>query len=110
MNKETHIDSPRRARDAVGTKAHPPPKRRINRCFLLHNNAPAHRSVQVKDFLAKNGVTTFGHPLYSSDLAPADLYLFPSLKSALKRRRFCDATDIIKNSTEELKRLAQNFY
>ena len=32
-----------------------------------------------------------------------------SLKSALKERRFCDATDIIKNATEELKRLSQNF-
>jgi hypothetical protein len=26
----------------------------------------------------------------------------------LNRRRFCDATDIIKNATEELKRLSQN--
>jgi len=43
-------------------------------------------------------------------LAPADFYLLPRLKSALKGRRFCDATDIIKNATEELKRLSQNFY
>jgi hypothetical protein len=26
----------------------------------------------------------------------------------MKGRRFCDATDIIKNTTEELKRLSQN--
>jgi hypothetical protein len=38
----------------------------------------------------------------------ADFYLFPRLKSALKGRRFCDATDIIKIATEELKRLSQN--
>jgi len=30
------------------------------------------------------------------------------MKSALKGRRFCDATDIIKNATDELKRLSQN--
>jgi hypothetical protein len=34
--------------------------------------------------------------------------MFPRLKSALNRRRFCDATDITKNATEELKRLSQN--
>jgi len=41
------------------------------------------------------------HPPYSPDLAAADFYL-------LKGRRFCNATDIIKNATEELKRLSQN--
>jgi hypothetical protein len=43
---------------------------------------------------------------YSPDLAPADFYLFPPLKLALKGRRFCDATDIIENATEELKGLS----
>jgi hypothetical protein len=28
----------------------------------------------------------------------------------MKRRRFCDVTDIIKNATEELKRLSQKGY
>jgi len=42
------------------------------------------------------------------DLVPADLYLFPRLTSALKGRRFYDATDIITNATEELKRLSPN--
>jgi hypothetical protein len=32
------------------------------------------------------------------------------LKSAVKGKRFCDATDLIKNATEELKILLQNFY
>jgi hypothetical protein len=48
------------------------------------------------------------HPPYSPNLAAADFYLFPQLKSALKGRRFCDVTEIIKNVTEELKRLSQN--
>jgi len=47
-------------------------------------------------------------PGASPDLAPADVYLFPLLNSALKERRFGDATAIIKNATEELKRLSQN--
>jgi hypothetical protein len=62
----------------------------------------------VKDFLTKNNVTTLEHSSYSSHLAPADFYLFPGLKSSLKGRRFCYATDIIKNATKELKRLLQN--
>jgi len=47
-------------------------------------------------------------PGASPDLAPAAVYLFLLLNSALKGRRFGDATVIIKNATEELKRLSQN--
>jgi transposase len=47
------------------------------------------------------------HPPYSPDLVPADFYLFSQLKSALKWRRFCDATEVT-NATEELKRFLQN--
>jgi len=68
--------------------------------FFLHDNAPAHRLVLVMDFLAKNNVTTLEHPPYSFDLASADFYLFPQLKSALKGQQYCDATDFIKNVME----------
>jgi hypothetical protein len=62
----------------------------------------------VKDFLAKNNVTTLEHPPNSLDLVPAYFYLFPRLQLALKGRHFCDAADTIKNATEELKMLSQN--
>jgi transposase len=94
----------RRLRDAVRRKL--PEKWRTNSWFLSLDNAPAHWSVLVKDFLAKNNVTTLEHFPYSPALATADFYLFPRLKSTLKRRRFCDANDITKNATEELKRLS----
>jgi histone-lysine N-methyltransferase SETMAR len=61
----------------------------------------------VKNFLTKNNVTKLEHPPYSPDLAPADHFVFPRLKSALKGRGFCDVTDV-KNATEELKRISQN--
>jgi len=48
------------------------------------------------------------NPGASPDLAPADVYLFPRLNSVLKGRGFGDATAIIKNATEELKRLSKN--
>jgi hypothetical protein len=106
VNKEMHIHILRPLRDAVRRKR--PEKYKTNSWFLLRNNAPAQRSVLVKDYLAKNKVTTLEHIPYSSDLAPDDCYLFPRLKSALKGWSFCDATDIIQNATEELKRLSQN--
>jgi hypothetical protein len=52
----------------------------------------------VKDFLAKNNVKTLEHPPQSPGLASADFYPFPLLKTASKGRRFCDATDLIKNA------------
>jgi transposase len=43
---------------------------------LLHDNAPAHRSVLVEDFLAKNNVTSLKHPPYSPDQTAADFTFF----------------------------------
>ena len=77
--------------------------------FLLQDNAPAHQSVVVKNSLAKNNVTTLTHPPHSPDLAPADFYMFPRLKSALKVRCISHATDI-KNAMVELNRVSQNGY
>ena len=105
MNKEKYIHILRRFRDAFRRKR--PQKWRTDSWFLLHDNAPAHRSVLVKDFLTKNSVITLQHLTYSPDIAPADFYLFPGIKSVLKGRRFCDSMDIVKNATEELKRLSQ---
>jgi hypothetical protein len=51
---------------------------------------PTHQSALVKDFLAKNNVTTLEHPRFSLDVAVADLCLFLRLKSALKVRCLCD--------------------
>jgi hypothetical protein len=42
-------------------------------------------------------------PLQSPDLATANFYFFPHLEADLNGRRFCDATEIIQNATEELK-------
>jgi hypothetical protein len=61
-----------------------------------------------QDFLANNNVTTLEIYPHSPDLTPASFYLFPRLNTAWKGSRFRDATDIIKNATEGLKRLSQN--
>jgi hypothetical protein len=105
VNKYIYTDILCCLRDAVRRKR--TEKWRTNIWFILHDNAPAHRSVEFKNFLAKD-VTTLEHRQYSPDLAPADFYLFLPMKSTLKGRRLCDANDIIKNARKELKRLSQN--
>jgi hypothetical protein len=82
----------------------------MERQYLInfHDNNPARPSLLVKDSLAKNNVTTQEPPPYSPHLALIDFHLFPRLTSALKGKGFCDATETIKNATEELKMLSQN--
>jgi transposase len=80
-----YIDILRHLRDAVRRKRHKKngePKF----YFSFHDSAPSHRSVLVKDFLAKNNLTTLEIPPYSPDLNSADFYPFLLLKSALKGR------------------------
>ena len=60
----------RRLTDAVRRKR--PEKWGTNTWFSLQDIAPAHRSVLVKDFLAKSKVITLENPPHSSDLDPAD--------------------------------------
>jgi len=91
----------------IRSKGNAPIKLRTNIWFSIHDDAPAHRSVSVEDFLAKSNVATLEHTPYSTDLDPTEYYLFPRLISALKGRNFRDATDI-NNTTEELKMLSQN--
>jgi len=57
-------------------------------------------------FLGKGKCDNNGPYPYSPDLAPADFYLFPLLKSALKVLNCCDARDVIRDATEELKSLS----
>lgn len=51
--------------------------------FLHWDNAPVHTAAVVQDWLAARGVQVIDHPPYSPDLAPADFFLFPKVKSVL---------------------------
>jgi len=105
IHKEIYVDILRRLRDTVRRKR--PSKWRTKIWFLIHDNAPAHQLDLVKDFLAKNHVTTPKLHPHFPDLAPADFCIFSWLKSALETRRL-DATDIIKKATEQTKKFSQN--
>ena len=58
--------------------------------FLLHDNAPSHTSLIVRQVLARNKVCVLNQPLYSPDLAPHDFSLFSKLKLKLKGYFFND--------------------
>jgi hypothetical protein len=70
VNKELRVDIFRFLKDAVRKRR--PENWRTNSWFLLHDNAPAHRSGLVRDFLPKNNVKTLETPLYCPDLDPDD--------------------------------------
>ena len=82
VNKEMHIDFLRRLRNAFRRKRLE--KRRPNSWFLLHENAPVHRSVLVNDFLAKNNVATVDHLPYSHDW-PSEFLPLPYTENNIKR-------------------------
>jgi len=76
---------------------------RTGQWMLLHDNAPAHCTIRVHQFLAQRGVPVLDHPPYSPDLAPANFFLFPHLKSIMKGTRFADVAAIQERVTAVLR-------
>ena len=63
--------------------------------YFHQDNAPAHNSILVTDYLIKMSIKTVTHPPYSPDLAPWDFWLFPKLKENFRGCRY--------ETTEEMK-------
>ena len=70
--------------------------------MLHHNNKPAHTSLLICSYLAKHQISIVLHPPYSPELAPADFFMFPKLKTTSKGRRFQTTEEIQENETREL--------
>ena len=81
-----------------------------NTWILHHDNAPAHASLFIREFLTKHEETFVPQPPYSSDMAPAEFYLFPKLKSSIKGRRFQTVEEIEENSIWDLRAIPQNTF
>jgi len=96
VNADFYCDVLRRLRENVRRKM--PQKWQNQNLTIHHDNAPAHRSFKVSQFLAKNNMTVILHHPHSPDLAPCDFFLFPKLKLRIKGRRF----DTIEEIQEEL--------
>ena len=78
--------------------------------MLHHDNAPAHKSLLIREFLTKHQTTVVPQLPYSPDLAPGDFFLFPKLKSSLKGRRFQTVEGIEENSIRDLRAIPQNTF
>jgi transposase len=70
--------------------------------ILRHDNAPAHPTLRVSQFSARKGISAMDPPPYSPDFAPADLRLFPELKSVLKGKKHLSDVEDIKSSAEKI--------
>ena len=55
------------------------PRTGVRGIKLLHDNAPAHKSATVQEYLKKYWLDVLDHPPYSPDLSPFDFWLFPRL-------------------------------
>ena len=70
INKEYYVEVLKRLRDAVRRKR---PRFWSSGDWLLHHdNAPAHSSNLVQQFLAKHKIVQLCQPPYSPDIAPCD--------------------------------------
>ena len=67
-------------------------------------------SLFIRQFSTMHEETVVPQPPYSSDLAPADFFLFPKLKSSLKFHRFRTVEDIEENSIRDLRAIPQNTF
>ena len=106
INKEYYVEVLKRLRDAVRRKR---PRFWSRGDWLLHHdNAPAHSSNLVQQFLAKRKIVQLRQPPYNPDIAPCDFWMFPKFEMALKGNRFDDIETIQSNATRELKALASN--
>ena len=81
-----------------------------NAWALHRDNTPAHTSLSICQFLAERNIATLEHPPYSPDLAPCDFFLFPKIKSVLKRTHFSDIDSVKKAATTELKKIPENAF
>ena len=98
VNADFYCDVLRRLRENVQRKR--PQKWRNQNLIIHHDNAPAHRSFKVSQFLAKNNMTVIAIPI-SPNLALCDFFLFPKLKLRMKGRTF----DTIEEFQEESQRV-----
>ena len=76
----------------------------------LHNNARLHTAIHILNFLAQRKITVLPHPPHAQDLVPADFFLFPCLKLALKGLLFTDVADIKQRMTMVLWEIPQEAF
>jgi len=109
VNKEFYLHVLKRLRAAVRRRKRP--EAWTNKTWMPHqDNAPAHASLLICEFLMKHETTVVPQPPYSPDLAPVDFFLFPKLKFSLKGRQFHMVEEREENSIWDLRAIPQNTF
>ena len=75
-----------------------------------HDNAPAHKSASVQEYLKESGLDVLDHPPYSPDLSPCDFWLFPRLKEMLAGHRFESRCGIGSAVYQCLQHISKEYY
>jgi len=102
VNKEMYTDILSRPRDATWRKCHKKMEnQQLASLWQQCSNTPVGFG---QGFLSKEKCDNTETSPILSNLAPANFYPFPRLEVAMNGRRYCDAANIVKNATEELKR------
>ena len=78
--------------------------------LLHHDNAPAHNTLSIRQFLAEKNITVLEQPPYSLDLAPCDFFLFPKLKGIIKGTHFEGVEAIKRAVTMELRGIPEESF
>jgi hypothetical protein len=92
VNKQLYREVLARLREAVRRKR---PELWENQTWMLHHeSAPAHVSLLIRSYVATHQTFIVPHPPYSLELALADFFLFPKLKTTLKGRCFQTTEEI----------------
>ena len=82
VNKEYYVEVLREFRKRFRWKR--PALFKSGQWHFQLDNAPAHNSSLITDYLSKMGINTVPQPPYSPDLAPCNFCLFPKLKEKLR--------------------------
>ncbi|KAJ4425780.1 hypothetical protein ANN_27405 [Periplaneta americana] len=78
--------------------------------LLLHDNAPAHRSILVQEELARQQVAVLPHPPYSPDLAPCDFFSLSPHEINPGGRNFYAAEKVMTATREAVRHLPANIF
>jgi len=78
--------------------------------WLLHDNAPVHKSTVAQKAVRDCGFVQLDHPAYSPDLAPSDYFLFCNLQSHLRGVHYPDDELLQEAVREWLEGQTEDFY
>ena len=107
INKEYYVEVLKRLRDTVRRKR---PRFWSSSDWLLHHdNAPAHSSNLVQQFLTKHKIVQLRQPPYSPDIASCNFWMYLKLKMAVKGKRF-DDIETIQSNARELKAISTSAF